>query len=86
MIADCKTYQERKEILEALGSSRGILTRAADGSVRYCEQCGLIKPDRCHHCSCCRRFSAPTSTYGLSPCTAPRVTACASRQSSTRIG
>uniref|UniRef100_A0A224Z464 Palmitoyltransferase n=1 Tax=Rhipicephalus zambeziensis TaxID=60191 RepID=A0A224Z464_9ACAR len=55
MIADCKTYQERKEILEALGSSRGILTRAADGSVRYCEQCGLIKPDRCHHCSCCRR-------------------------------
>ncbi|KAH7946819.1 hypothetical protein HPB52_004441 [Rhipicephalus sanguineus] len=55
MIADCKAYQERKEILEALGSSRGILTRAADGSVRYCEQCGLIKPDRCHHCSCCRR-------------------------------
>ncbi|KAL3250892.1 hypothetical protein MRX96_055308 [Rhipicephalus microplus] len=55
MIADCKTYEERREILEALGSSRGILTRAADGSVRYCEQCGLIKPDRCHHCSCCRR-------------------------------
>lgn len=55
MIADSKTYQERKEILEALGSSRGILTRASDGTVRYCDQCGLVKPDRCHHCSSCRR-------------------------------
>ncbi|XP_054922025.1 palmitoyltransferase ZDHHC20-B-like isoform X1 [Dermacentor andersoni] len=55
MIEESKTYEEKKELLEGLGANRGILTRAADGSVRYCEPCGLVKPDRSHHCSSCRR-------------------------------
>ncbi|KAL7979927.1 hypothetical protein Chor_004396 [Crotalus horridus] len=24
-----------------------------DGSIRFCDRCQLIKPDRCHHCSVC---------------------------------
>ncbi|XP_065296239.1 palmitoyltransferase ZDHHC20-B-like [Dermacentor albipictus] len=55
MIEESKTYEEKKELLEGLGANRGILTRTADGSVRYCEPCGLVKPDRSHHCSSCRR-------------------------------
>ncbi|KAK8785088.1 hypothetical protein V5799_008546 [Amblyomma americanum] len=55
LIEDSKTFEERKELMEALSATRGILTRANDGSVRYCDKCGLVKPDRCHHCSSCKR-------------------------------
>ena len=29
--------------------------RTSDGNVRYCHQCKVFKPDRCHHCSSCGR-------------------------------
>lgn len=45
----------RRSYLEVLGQNRGILTREFSGAVRYCEACSLVKPDRCHHCSMCRR-------------------------------
>ncbi|XP_075750753.1 palmitoyltransferase ZDHHC15B [Rhipicephalus microplus] len=42
-------------LLETMASERDVLTRCADGSVSCCDNCKLIKPDRCHHCSACRR-------------------------------
>ncbi|XP_070395628.1 palmitoyltransferase ZDHHC15A-like isoform X1 [Dermacentor albipictus] len=42
-------------LLDVLALQRGILTVGADGCVRICEPCCLVKPDRCHHCSTCRK-------------------------------
>ncbi|CAN8021495.1 hypothetical protein HPB47_016140 [Ixodes persulcatus] len=55
MLNQTADFEAHKGFLEVLGQNRGILTRAADGSVRYCEACRLVKPDRCHHCSSCRK-------------------------------
>uniref|UniRef100_A0A914W6M9 Palmitoyltransferase n=1 Tax=Plectus sambesii TaxID=2011161 RepID=A0A914W6M9_9BILA len=30
-----------------------VTMRAYDGSMRFCEKCQCVKPDRCHHCSVC---------------------------------
>ncbi|KAI0989628.1 hypothetical protein GJ496_008299 [Pomphorhynchus laevis] len=32
-----------------------VLCRLPNGSVRFCNICMCIKPDRCHHCSVCNR-------------------------------
>ncbi len=32
-----------------------LLTRAQNGSIRYCEKCKCIKPDRAHHCNVCQQ-------------------------------
>ncbi|XP_077541291.1 palmitoyltransferase ZDHHC2-like [Haemaphysalis longicornis] len=54
-LALCGAGYARKALLDQLGVMRGVLTLDLDGSVRYCEPCRRIKPDRCHHCSvCCR--------------------------------
>ncbi|KAL3250891.1 hypothetical protein MRX96_055307 [Rhipicephalus microplus] len=45
----------RRRLLDGMASERGVLTLGTDGCVRFCEDCCLIKPDRCHHCSICRR-------------------------------
>ncbi|XP_050027962.2 palmitoyltransferase ZDHHC20-B-like [Dermacentor andersoni] len=45
----------RCALLETMASERGVLTRLAGGGVSCCESCQLIKPDRCHHCSACKR-------------------------------
>ncbi|KAH6928237.1 hypothetical protein HPB50_012976 [Hyalomma asiaticum] len=45
----------RADLLEAMATKRGVLTRAPGGSVNYCDPCQRIKPDRCHHCSSCER-------------------------------
>ncbi|XP_075750543.1 palmitoyltransferase ZDHHC2-like [Rhipicephalus microplus] len=50
-----KGFDERRQYLEELGNRRGVLTLGIDGCVRYCAICQRIKPDRCHHCSWCRR-------------------------------
>ncbi|CAN7945531.1 unnamed protein product [Ixodes hexagonus] len=55
MLDQTSNYEAQKGFLEVLGQNRGILTRAVDGSVRYCAACRLVKPDRCHHCSSCRK-------------------------------
>nr|XP_037280377.1 palmitoyltransferase ZDHHC15B-like [Rhipicephalus microplus] len=41
--------------LEDMATRRGILTRFASGAVSRCKPCDLVKPDRCHHCSKCKR-------------------------------
>lgn len=54
LLGEVRDDTARRSYLEGLGQNRGILTRGRDGSVRYCDACRLIKPDRCHHCSTCR--------------------------------
>ncbi|KAH7936766.1 hypothetical protein HPB49_003909 [Dermacentor silvarum] len=44
-----------RRLLDMLALQRGVLTVGVDGCVRVCEPCCLIKPDRCHHCSTCRK-------------------------------
>jgi len=31
-----------------------VVERKSDGTFRYCKDCKLYKPDRCHHCSVCQ--------------------------------
>ncbi|KAL1443677.1 hypothetical protein MTO96_045887 [Rhipicephalus appendiculatus] len=54
-LANCHNRRARRGLLEMLASERGIITVGPDGCARYCESCHLLKPDRCHHCSVCRR-------------------------------
>ncbi|XP_077513526.1 palmitoyltransferase ZDHHC15A-like [Amblyomma americanum] len=54
-LACCHDDYKRRAVLDALATQRGVLTVGLDGCARHCEQCQLIKPDRCHHCSNCHR-------------------------------
>ncbi|XP_058836911.1 palmitoyltransferase ZDHHC15 isoform X3 [Topomyia yanbarensis] len=45
--------EEQKQILEVFSRELPIVTRTLNASVRFCEKCRLIKPDRAHHCSVC---------------------------------
>ncbi|XP_058126004.1 palmitoyltransferase ZDHHC15 [Anopheles ziemanni] len=44
---------EQKQILEAFAKELPVVTRTLNASVRFCEKCRLVKPDRAHHCSVC---------------------------------
>uniref|UniRef100_A0A182PEM8 Palmitoyltransferase n=1 Tax=Anopheles epiroticus TaxID=199890 RepID=A0A182PEM8_9DIPT len=44
---------EQKEILETFAKELPVVTRTLNASVRFCDKCRLIKPDRAHHCSVC---------------------------------
>ncbi|XP_077539773.1 palmitoyltransferase ZDHHC15A-like [Haemaphysalis longicornis] len=55
LLGQCANDKARRQFLELLAENRGVLTRNADGGVRYCEGCRLLKPDRTHHCSQCKR-------------------------------
>ncbi|XP_053615819.1 palmitoyltransferase ZDHHC2 isoform X2 [Plodia interpunctella] len=45
----------QRSILENFAKDLPIVTRTMSGSVRYCNRCVLVKPDRAHHCSICAR-------------------------------
>ncbi|XP_037962479.2 palmitoyltransferase ZDHHC20-B isoform X3 [Plutella xylostella] len=45
----------QRSLLEAYAADLPVLTRTMSGSVRYCNRCVIIKPDRAHHCSICAR-------------------------------
>ncbi|XP_075750704.1 palmitoyltransferase ZDHHC2-like [Rhipicephalus microplus] len=55
VLANCQNERTWHGLLEMLASQKGVFTRGPDGSARYCVLCHLLKPDRCHHCSMCRR-------------------------------
>ncbi|KAJ2954740.1 hypothetical protein O0L34_g3043 [Tuta absoluta] len=46
---------QQRSILENFAKDLPIVTRTNSGSVRYCNRCVVIKPDRSHHCSICAR-------------------------------
>ncbi|XP_037521144.2 palmitoyltransferase ZDHHC15A [Rhipicephalus sanguineus] len=55
LMDQCADEEARYEFLEILADSRGVLTRGANGLVRFCNTCKQVKPDRAHHCSQCKR-------------------------------
>ncbi|KAH7938109.1 hypothetical protein HPB49_020032 [Dermacentor silvarum] len=54
-LANCHNERTRRGLLEMLAADRGVMTMGPDGCAKYCAPCQLLKPDRCHHCSTCRR-------------------------------
>lgn len=48
-----ETYRMQRQILENFAKDLPVANRTSHGTVRYCERCRLIKPDRAHHCSVC---------------------------------
>jgi len=47
------TEEEQKNILNSFSLSLPITNQTTQGTVRFCEKCQLVKPDRAHHCSVC---------------------------------
>uniref|UniRef100_T1GIE7 Palmitoyltransferase n=1 Tax=Megaselia scalaris TaxID=36166 RepID=T1GIE7_MEGSC len=48
-----ETQEQQKRILEDFARDLPVTNRTIHGSVRFCEKCQIIKPDRGHHCSVC---------------------------------
>jgi palmitoyltransferase len=48
-----ETAEAEREILERFAQDLPITNRTKTGSIRYCEICQHIKPDRAHHCRRC---------------------------------
>nr|XP_051706650.1 palmitoyltransferase ZDHHC20 isoform X3 [Oryctolagus cuniculus] len=47
------SQERQQEILRRVARDLPIYTTSASRTIRYCEKCQLIKPDRAHHCSAC---------------------------------
>ncbi|XP_021092023.1 probable palmitoyltransferase ZDHHC20 isoform X4 [Heterocephalus glaber] len=47
------SQERQQEILRRAARDLPIYTTTASRTIRYCEKCQLIKPDRTHHCSAC---------------------------------
>ncbi|XP_048388686.1 palmitoyltransferase ZDHHC20-B-like isoform X1 [Stegostoma tigrinum] len=45
--------EAQQEILRRAAKDLPVYTRTANGAIRYCDRCQVVKPDRCHHCSAC---------------------------------
>ncbi|XP_008581464.1 PREDICTED: probable palmitoyltransferase ZDHHC20 isoform X5 [Galeopterus variegatus] len=47
------SQERQQEILRRAARALPVYTTSASRTIRYCEKCQLIKPDRAHHCSAC---------------------------------
>uniref|UniRef100_A0A8C5Z4X4 Palmitoyltransferase n=1 Tax=Marmota marmota marmota TaxID=9994 RepID=A0A8C5Z4X4_MARMA len=47
------SHERQQQILRRAARDLPIYTTSASRTIRYCEKCQLIKPDRAHHCSAC---------------------------------
>nr|XP_054302267.1 palmitoyltransferase ZDHHC20 isoform X9 [Pongo pygmaeus] len=47
------SQERQQEILRRAARALPIYTTSASKTIRYCEKCQLIKPDRAYHCSAC---------------------------------
>ncbi|XP_049885690.1 palmitoyltransferase ZDHHC20-B-like isoform X1 [Pectinophora gossypiella] len=54
-LLSAESEDAQRSVLENFAHDLPIVTRTMSGSVRYCNRCVLIKPDRAHHCSICAR-------------------------------
>ncbi|XP_017033451.1 palmitoyltransferase ZDHHC20-B isoform X4 [Drosophila kikkawai] len=45
--------ETQKRILNNFARNLPVTNRTMNGSVRFCEKCKIVKPDRAHHCSVC---------------------------------
>jgi len=54
-LENSETDSEQRHILDQLVIEKDlhVSMRTIQGSVRYCDRCTVIKPDRAHHCSVC---------------------------------
>ncbi|XP_077321776.1 palmitoyltransferase ZDHHC15 [Lithobates pipiens] len=43
----------QRQILAEFAKKLPVYTRTANGAIRFCDRCQVVKPDRCHHCSVC---------------------------------
>lgn len=50
-----ETYRMQRQILESFAKNLPVLNRTSHGTVRYCDKCRAIKPDRAHHCAVCAK-------------------------------
>jgi hypothetical protein len=41
-------------IIERKGKELPVVTRTNNLSIRYCDKCKCVKPDRAHHCGVCQ--------------------------------
>lgn len=48
-----ENQEQQKRILENFAKDLPVTNRTLNGSVRFCDKCKIIKPDRAHHCSVC---------------------------------
>ncbi|XP_023302546.2 palmitoyltransferase ZDHHC15B isoform X2 [Lucilia cuprina] len=48
-----ESQEQQKRILENFAKDLPVTNRTLNGSVRFCDKCKIIKPDRAHHCSVC---------------------------------
>ncbi|MBZ3890726.1 putative palmitoyltransferase ZDHHC20 [Sciurus carolinensis] len=51
------SHERQQQILRRAARDLPIYTTTASRTIRYCEKCQLIKPDRAHHCSGCDRVN-----------------------------
>ncbi|XP_044741786.1 palmitoyltransferase ZDHHC20-B isoform X3 [Chrysoperla carnea] len=52
-LVKCDTDQQQRRILEDFAKNLPLANTTEVGSVRYCDKCHHVKPDRAHHCSVC---------------------------------
>eukprot|EP00088_Acartia_fossae_P038600 TRINITY_DN4003_c0_g1_i2.p1 TRINITY_DN4003_c0_g1~~TRINITY_DN4003_c0_g1_i2.p1 ORF type:complete len:422 (-),score=97.95 TRINITY_DN4003_c0_g1_i2:275-1540(-) len=54
-LENSESDSEQRHILDQIVIAKDlhVSMRTVQGSVRYCDRCGVIKPDRAHHCSVC---------------------------------
>jgi len=54
-VESCESEEEQRSLLDQLTVEKDlpVAMRTGGGTVRYCEKCSCIKPDRAHHCSVC---------------------------------
>ncbi|XP_014357163.2 palmitoyltransferase ZDHHC15B isoform X1 [Papilio machaon] len=54
-LLSAESEDAQRTILDNFAKDLPVVTRTMSGSVRYCNRCVLVKPDRAHHCSICSR-------------------------------
>ncbi|XP_037888489.1 palmitoyltransferase ZDHHC15B isoform X3 [Glossina fuscipes] len=48
-----ENQEQQKRLLEYIAKDYPVSNRTLSGSIRFCDKCKIIKPDRSHHCSVC---------------------------------